>query len=142
MSVSIRLSLVVFGAALAVQACASDDPPAFPENYQTTYVKMAECTKSSSHTEGPYVISWLSPAAEAAWRARTALPAGSVLVKSQHNDAACKTLLKYTAMRKDGSAWTWQQIESDRSVTNSGAIAVCSSCHTACKANDWVCTAP
>lgn len=129
-------------AGLAATGCASDDEPAFPADYKATYTKMAACTKSSSHTEGPYVESWINATGLDAWKARLTLPAGSVLVKAQHSDAACASLLKYTAMRKDGSAWTWQQVEGDRTVANSGDIGVCTSCHTPCKANDWVCTAP
>lgn len=126
----------------AANQCASSDVPAFPADFRTTYTKMADCKKSSAHTEGAYVEPWISPNAVQAWQNRQTLPAGAVLVKVQHNDAACADTLKYTAMRKDGATWTWQQIGADRSVTNSGNISACSSCHTPCKATDWVCTAP
>jgi len=138
----------LFALLLSLSACGGwDDEAAFPENYSATYTKLHEC-KPSAHPAASYVLTSLSPEGSEAWSAMmegiaggaepSALPEGTVLVKSQYSDSSCSDLTGYTAMEQLAPAtspalgdFRWQFLDADGSCNNCDAGASCAGCHTA-----------
>ena len=133
--------------AITLSACNSwDEEAAFPENYQSSYTKLHDCTESA-HPAANYVVTWLSPEGAESWAAMMEgvtggaepgpLPTGTVLVKAQYEDSACSELSGYTAMEQLAPSsspelgdFRWQFINADGSCNDCDAGTNCSSCHT------------
>ena len=143
------LSALCLAASLGACGDTLDVDPFFPATYKSSYVKMSACIKGA-HPAGDYVVSWISPGGAAAWKAGEVVPEGTVLVKSQYTDSACKEQSRFTAMRKlkIGTApaqgdWEWALLDDSRGVRECCAgDNGCVSCHTPCKKQDYICTKP
>jgi hypothetical protein len=129
-------------------SCGGDDgtsptpeDPVFASDYLTTYTEVRALRTSNNHDGsasgvGAVRVHCNSSAAATAYVNRTyPLPDGCVLVKTEYADPGGTTLVGYTAMEKRAGFapatgdWYWQQIDKDRKVIQSGAIAACISCH-------------
>ena len=75
------------------------------------------------------------PAAASVYTSRSGTFAeGAVIVKEEFSDPACADLVSFTAMRREGTSWRWQDLAVDRTVLDDGAIERCASCHARCLA--------
>jgi len=120
-------------AALALTGCpAPETAPVFPADYASSYVEVRDCRRSPEH-ELAYIRVLASPDAAAIYTSRSgAFPEGSVVLKEEHADPACSDRIGWTAMRREGDAWRWQEVAPDRVVIEDGAIARCAGCHARC----------
>ncbi|MCO4762597.1 MAG: hypothetical protein KC502_13885 [Myxococcales bacterium] len=152
-------SLLVLGTALS--GCASWEPEVvFPENYRSTYKKVASCTKSA-HPAANYIETWISPDGSDAWSAlavqlaagdtetTAVLPEGMVIVKVQYDDSKCQTLANYTAMKKlavgaapDVGDWNWQFVDENGECNDCASGASCAGCHKSCGPAPLMCSHP
>ncbi len=155
---AVLLALLAFAAlAAAAVSCGGDDRPGqppgpepfFPLDFANTYVETRDCRLSADHF--PNVRVYVNPSSATAYvDSVNPLPEGTVCVKPMYNDDSCTVVIRYEAMRKGppGTApatgdWEWQVVDASGSVTESGQIARCVSCHTLCKGpRDFTCTDP
>ncbi len=138
-------------ATVLAAGCASDWDPGtfFPATYASDYAKIADCAKSNGHG-GVYVETWVDKGAHQAWEDQTTPYAeGTVFMKVGFDDAACKNLANYWAMKKgpdstNGPAgdWIWQSVDADGQVGDEGQMAGCTGCHAAYASTDYVGTQP
>jgi hypothetical protein len=127
-----RSSWIPLLSALALGGCPSPAPPVFPESYASTYTEVRDCRRSPEH-ELSYIRVWASPEAAPIYTSRTGdFPEGAVIVKEEFANAACTDLLGWTAMRREGGDWRWQDVALDRTTIEDGDIARCTTCHDAC----------
>lgn len=157
-----RTQVLALGlAGLLAGACPGDDgddggpPPAFPEDYERSYVEVRNCRGSGDHDLNNIRI-LVDAAALAPYQGREApFPAGAVVLKEEYDfgDTSCSGELKqWTVMRKlaDGSApetldWAWQQVDESRRVVDEDAPR-CIGCHQGCGVEPdgygWTCAMP
>jgi hypothetical protein len=154
------LPLALFLALALAGGCATewDADVVFPANYTSTYTKVVSC-EASQHPAAKYVEVWLDPTAKAAWdeyaalpkdtTATIAYPEGAVMVKTQFDDASCKDLKNFTAMKKlaKGAApsygdYRWQHVDVDGACLNCDNGKACSGCHTQAACKDFACSFP
>lgn len=142
---------------VSASGCSDDDPmppqpqqPFFDLATVKTWPEVRNCRFSIEH-DGVYIAVYASPGAETAYTQGTyPLAEGTVLVKAEHDDAACSELLRYTAMRKlaAGAApangdWEWQQVDAEGEVQEWVLVQECVSCHSSCtEGRDSTCTDP
>ncbi len=138
--------------------CAADWDPdvVFPPDFAGSYQKLHGCSPSA-HPAAKYVVTWLSPDGKDAMASFVALPVGAteiiawpvgmVLVKAQYDDAGCKDLKAYTAMKRlpPGTAsaagdWRWQHLSGEGECYNCDGGTGCSGCHVTPACNGLVCT--
>ena len=130
---------------LALCTCSSpastDDPLLFPAHFARNYTPVRDCRLSNAH-DMHFITVAANAAAVAAYRdGQYPLPAGSILVKSLHDDPDCATPMGYVAMRKDAD-WVWQQTAADFSDRTTGTLQSCIACHQRCADRDFTCTDP
>lgn len=143
------LILAIF--AMSLSACGETEfvynsASFFKEDYQTSYTKISDCTKSSTHG-GDYVKVFADDnAAQAYSTGGAAVKEGGVIVKPQYADDGCTELTSIKVMRKgaagtaaDKGDWQWQDVSNDGSITSEGQIGFCISCHTGCAMDDYRC---
>jgi hypothetical protein len=110
--------------------------PMFPADYEASYVEVRDCRRSPEH-ELAFIRILASPEAASTYQTRTGTFAeGAVVLKEEYVDDACTDLLGWTAMRREGGDWRWQEVASDRVVVEDGAIERCATCHARCVAPD------
>lgn len=149
--------LVIGGAALAALLSGCPGPevePAFPEDYQGTYVEVRDCRQSGDHDL--HMIRVLAdPVALAAYSDRTTpFPAGATILKEEYDfgDTDCAgPIVRWTVMEKLelGASpldldWYWQTVDADRVVTEDNPER-CANCHQGCvppDGYDGTCTVP
>ena len=130
-------SIVALLAAL-LSGCPSPEPaePVFPADYAASFVEVRDCRRSPEH-ELAFIRVLASPDTAATYLSRTGTFAeGAVVLKEEYVDADCADLLGWTAMRREGDGWRWQEVASDRVVVEDGAIERCETCHARCVAPD------
>ena len=144
-------------AAVVLVSCGGDDGPGpppgperfFPLDFSSTYIEVRDCRPSVDHF--PNVRVYVDPVAATAYvDSVNPLPVGTVCVKPMYSDGGCTTVIRYESMKKGppGTApatgdWEWQVVSVDGTVTESGQIPRCVSCHTGCKSTrDFTCTDP
>jgi hypothetical protein len=105
--------------------------PVFPADYRTSYVEVRDCRRSPDH-DLSYIRVLASPDAESVYRTRTgAFPEGAVVLKEEYGDPACSDLSGWSAMRREGGAWHWQDVAVDRVVVEDDGPR-CVACHASC----------
>jgi hypothetical protein len=132
---------------LVGSACPGDDgddggvEPAFPEDYEASYVEVRNCRGSGDHDLNNIRI-LADPAALGPYQGREEpFPLGAVVLKEEYDfgDTTCSGELKqWTVMEKlaEGSGaetlgWAWQQVDASRHVVDEDAPR-CIACHTGC----------
>jgi hypothetical protein len=110
----------------------------FPADFEAQYEEMRDCRQSHEH-ELRFIRVFASPSAQAPYAMlspSTPYPPGAVLVKTEYDDAACETLLGFTAMQKlaagenpDGGDWRWQKVDAPSELLEDGAPERCLNCH-------------
>lgn len=155
-------ALALASLVLVVPACpAGDDgddggvPPAFPEDYEGTYVEVRNCRGSGDHDLNNIRI-LADPAALPAYQGRDVpFPEGAVVLKEEFGfgDTTCSgELVQWTVMQKlaEGSApdmlgWKWQEVDAARRVVSEDDSR-CIGCHQGCgvepEGYDWTCAVP
>ena len=130
-SASILLLLAL--SALALSGCPSPEAePVFPADYESSYVEVRDCRRSPEH-ELAYIRVLASPDAAPVYTSRVGdFPEGAVILKEEHASAACDDRIGWTAMRREGGDWRWQEVAPDRVVIEDGAVERCASCHARC----------
>ncbi len=147
---------------LCLFGCGGDDtsptpapgPSLLPADYPQGFVDVRACRRSSEHF--PRIVI-KSPASLAATYEGGPYPfaTGSLIVKEEYADEACRDLIGYALMRKESAGydpnygdWRWQRLGPDRRVLadgkGEGAQLRCASCHAGqgCKSRDRVCAEP
>lgn len=129
--------------------------PAFPEDYDASYVEVRNCRGSGDHDLNNIRI-LVDPTAQAPYEGRVdPFPVGAIVLKEEYDfgDTTCSGELKqWTVMRKlatDSSPetldWAWQQVDAERNVVDEDA-ARCIACHQGCgiapDGYDWTCSIP
>ena len=126
-------------------ACGWDSDIAIPEDFESTYKKVHECSPSA-HPAANYIVTWLSPDSIPTWdeigngNNDVDFPKGSAIVKSQYENDKCTQLTAYTIMvktdvkegAKDGG-WKWQFVDQYGQCNNCDAGAGCAGCHSSCE---------
>ena len=127
--------------------------PVFPAGYAALYQEVRPCRHSADHDLN-YVKVLADAAALAPYQGRAApFPKDAVVLKVEYLDDACAQLVGFTAMRKEapGTAsasndWSWQKVDAQRKVLESGQVERCIGCHQACgrapSAYDLTCAEP
>lgn len=137
-------ALVALALGLAAAACAQVDSPTpqavMPADYKMSYVVARECRSSVDHDLAYVVVRARADLTAAYDSGPYPLPAGTLLVKEQYQDARCNQLTGYTAMRKETSgAWTWFRLDREGTPLEQGKLSRCIRCHDMCKARDYTC---
>jgi hypothetical protein len=134
-------------AALLFAACDEEPAPMpdpfFPADFAAVWTEVRDCRQSIDHDLHFILVHANDASAEAYAAGDYPLPEGTVLVKSLFQDDLCTQPDGFASMRKAGGAWEWQKLAADRTVTESGALLQCSSCHASCtEGRDSTCTDP
>lgn len=151
-------------AGIVAGACPGDDgdddgddgvEPAFPDDYEASYVEVRNCRGSGDHDLHNIRI-LVDPTAAAAYEGRTEpFGEGAVVMKEEYDfgDVSCSgDIVQWTVMRKlaEGSSpqtlgWAWQQVDLSRRVVAEDGQR-CISCHQGCgvapDGYDWTCSIP
>lgn len=128
-----KRSALAFSTLFVLTGCpAPDASPVFPADYAASYVEVRDCRRSPEH-ELAYIRVLASPEAATVYTSRSGdFPEGAVVLKEEHVDAACSDRVGWTAMRREGGGWRWQEVAPDRVVIEDGAIERCAACHARC----------
>ncbi|MBX3160092.1 MAG: cytochrome P460 family protein [Deltaproteobacteria bacterium] len=137
-------------------ACAADDAPApdFPRDYTATFAEVRDCRRSGDH-DLHFIRILADPVGLAAYRDRTAFPAGAIVVKEEYDftDGACAgAILQWTSMVKLAEpgddtvrTWHWQRVDAARTVVEEDTPR-CLGCHAQCggppDGHDGTCATP
>ncbi|MDQ3036214.1 MAG: hypothetical protein M3Y87_27685 [Myxococcota bacterium] len=130
------VALATLIAATPIAGCPAPEPaePVFPADYSASYLEVRDCRRSPEH-ELAYIRILASPDAATTYATREgSFGDGAVVVKEEYSDASCSDALGWTAMRREGGAWRWQEVAPDRVVMEDGAIERCVTCHARCVA--------
>lgn len=142
-----KTSLALACAATMLSGCAGEwaaDSHA-PADYKTSYTRITDkCDKSNSHG-GKYVHTYISAGGLDAWKAGTAVPKGTVLIKEGYADSGCTEVIEHWTMKKiddkgDIKDWNWQTLDEYGSINqqDQSAMGGCAGCHTSYKASDYI----
>ena len=130
---------------IALCACNSpasiEDPLLFPAHFAQSYAPVRDCRLSNAHDMHFITVVANSAAADAYREGLYPLPAGSILIKTLHDDPDCTTPVGYVAMRRDDE-WVWQHTAADLSDRTTGALQSCITCHQRCAGRDFTCSDP
>ena len=139
-------------ALVAMAGCSAEEaePPAaiWPADFESAWPEVRDCRLSPAEHDGFYIRVFANPDATQAYEDGVyPFAEGTLLVKGEYDDAACKTLVRVSAMRKlaPGAAseladWEWQRTDAAGNVTTQMPAKSCAGCHAACKARDYACT--
>ena len=150
MTRSLLATLVVGLSLMLLSACGETEfvynsASFFKQDYETSYTKISDCTKSPTHG-GDYVKVFADSNAAQAYSGGDPVKEGGVVVKPQYADDGCTELTSIKAMRKgpagtapDKGDWEWQDVGEDGSISSEGQLGGCISCHTGCPLGDFRC---
>jgi hypothetical protein len=146
-------------ASLAVAAVAGTCAPAqpislVPADYRAHFTATRNCRGTTDHinplgvpTNIMAIVVYVNPESAAAYDANTnPLPAGTLVIKEEHDDPNCNHVYAWSVARKEPGFdpahgdWHWQHVLADGTVEADGRVDRCSSCHSACTSRDWMCT--
>jgi Cytochrome P460 len=118
----------------------------FPQEYDTSFTQVGGCRTSSTHSD-PYYTIHITKSSADAFKAKMALPEGTVLVKTQYEDNDCSDFSRWTVMKKreagfdpDNFDWEWQNVDGEGQIAETGKLGYCATCHKPCP--DSICTMP
>jgi hypothetical protein len=131
----------------------TDDEPLFADDFAATYREVRSCRRSGDHDLNHVRIVVNATGHDTFVDRGGPFPVGTSVVKVEYADPDCMDLIGFTAMRRDAPGshpesgdWTWQRLDADRKVVQSGNIPECVSCHASCgvppDGHDWTCAAP
>jgi hypothetical protein len=143
------------GEEVEVPADAGGEARIYPDDYAARFVELRDCRQSIEHdlefiriyADEDTAAFYERCVVEGGGACDEPFPRGSLFVKEQHRDAGCSELLGVTAALRatedefpSGGGWHWQEVAADGTVTLSGDLPRCSTCHTTCESSyDRVC---
>ena len=120
-----------------------------PSDYRTTWDSVRSCRQVVDHNKAYQIVFANSIAADPYTTGSYPLPAGSVVVAEQHQEASCSSLIGYDLMAKEDPGydsasgdWHWQKLDDNQRVQQDGHLTACSSCHAKPPCTDFLCSPP